>query len=66
MSQTLEEFVLFANKSTVQSVTRVDLLKYKQWLIHRGRSVRTAGNKMMRANQFLRGRSRDDHSRRDP
>jgi integrase len=54
MKQTLEEFVAFVKKQEVSSITRIDLLKYKQWLVNRGRSVRTAGNKMLRVNQFLR------------
>jgi integrase len=54
MKQTLEEFIGFVKKSNVADVTRIDLLKYKQWLVNRGRSVRTAGNKMLRVNQFLR------------
>jgi integrase len=35
-------------------MTREDLLRYKQWLVERGRSLRTAGNKMLRVNQFYR------------
>lgn len=54
MKQTLEEFEKFVKKQDVASITRIDLLKYKQWLINRGRSPRTAGNKMLRVNQFLR------------
>jgi integrase/recombinase XerD len=54
MKQTLEEFVAFVKKQKVEDITRIDLLKYKQWLVNRGRSVRTAGNKMLRVNQFLR------------
>jgi hypothetical protein len=54
MKQTLEEFQKFIKKQDVASITRVDLLKYKQWLVNRGRAQRTAGNKMLRVNQFLR------------
>ena len=54
MKQTLEEFETFVKKQNVTDITRLDLLKYKQWLVNRGRSVRTAGNKMLRVNQFLR------------
>jgi hypothetical protein len=54
MKQTLEEFVKFNRKSLLTDITRVDLLKYKTSLVGRGRSLRTAGNKMLRVNQFLR------------
>jgi integrase len=54
MKQTLGEFVEFNKKSVIADITRVDLLKYKQWLVNRGRTVRTAGNKMLRVNQYLR------------
>lgn len=54
MSQTLEEFRLFVKKTNLKEITRADLLKYKQWLVNRDRSLRTAGNKMLRVNQFLR------------
>jgi hypothetical protein len=54
MKQTLEEFVNLTGKNLIDRITRLDLLKYKQWLIERGRSVRTAGNKMLRVNQYLR------------
>src|SRR5438477_4914007 len=50
MKQTLEEFQKFVRKQEVASITRVDLLKYKQWLVNRGRTHRTAGNKMLRVN----------------
>jgi hypothetical protein len=54
MKQTLEEFVIFTGKNLIDRITRLDLLKYKEWLIGRGRSARTAGNKMLRVNQYLR------------
>jgi diguanylate cyclase (GGDEF)-like protein len=66
MEQTLKEFfgleigkirkgAMFAcTKQDVTTITRKDLLNYKQWLINRGRTERTAGNKMMRVNQYLR------------
>jgi integrase/recombinase XerD len=54
MKQTLEEFVNLTGKNLIDRITRLDLLKYKQWLIERGRSARTAGNKMLRVNQYLR------------
>jgi integrase len=54
MKQTLEEFFAFCRKNILANITRLDLLKYKAWLIGRGRSDRTAGNKMLRVNQYLR------------
>jgi integrase len=54
MSQTLEEFRVFVRKTNLKEISRSDMLKYKQWLVNRDRSLRTAGNKMLRVNQFLR------------
>jgi integrase len=54
MKQTLEEFKAFNYKNIISQITRLDLLKYKDWLIQRGRSERTAGNKMLRVQQYLR------------
>ena len=54
MKQTLEEFRKFSKKPVLSDISREDLLRYKQWLIERKRSLRTAGNKMLRVNQFLR------------
>src|SRR5262249_40256825 len=54
MLQTLEEFRVFVKKTNLKEIARADLLKYKQWLLNRDRSFRTAGNKMLRVNQFLR------------
>lgn len=54
MEQTLNEFHAWCKKTTISTVSRVDLLRYKQHLIDRGRSERTAGNKILRVNQFLR------------
>jgi integrase/recombinase XerD len=54
MRQTLEEFRKVCKKAILSDITREDFLRYKQWLIARGRSLRTAGNKMLRANQFYR------------
>jgi hypothetical protein len=52
MKQNLDEFVEFNKKSVIADITRVDLLKYKQWLVNRGRTVRTAGTKMLRVNSI--------------
>jgi hypothetical protein len=54
MRQTLEEFVAFTRKNLIGRIDRIDLLRYKEWLMKRGRSARTAGNKMLRVNQYLR------------
>jgi len=65
MKQTLNEFFGYekANgawvpgvvpKNIISQITRLDLLKYREWLINNGRSERTAGNKMLRVNQYLR------------
>jgi len=54
MKQTLSEFRQFSKRTLLSDITREDLLRYKQWLIGRGRSLRTAGNKMLRVNQFYR------------
>jgi hypothetical protein len=54
MKQTLDEFRAFCRKNIIGDITRLDLLKYKSWLIDKGRSERTAGNKMLRVNQYLR------------
>jgi integrase/recombinase XerD len=54
MKQTLNEFNGFIRKNIISQITRLDLLKYKAWLVERGRSQRTAGNKMLRVNQYLR------------
>jgi integrase len=59
MKQTLEEFWDFVRKDVkklddLNNVTREDMLRYKKWLVSRGRTLRTAGNKMLRVNQFLR------------
>jgi integrase len=54
MKQTLEEFRKVSKKAILSDITREDLLWYKQWLVERGRSLRTAGNKMLRVNQFYR------------
>jgi integrase len=54
MKQTLEEFLAHCKKINLADITREDLLRYKKWLVNRNRSLRTAGNKMLRVNQFLR------------
>ncbi len=60
MKQTLGEFWDFYRKTNMakltdmRKLTREDMLRYKKWLVSRGRSFRTAGNKMLRVNQFLR------------
>lgn len=60
MKHTLEEFAGFIKTQALADITRLDLLKYKQWLQTRPASqgakntLRTAGNKLMRVNQYLR------------
>lgn len=65
MKQTLDEFFGyeksngarvpgFTRKNIVSQITRFDLLQYKQFLVDHRRSERTAGNKMMRVNQYLK------------
>ena len=54
MKQTIEEFAKWVKKTTIATITRVDLLRFKQHLIDKGRSERTAANKCLRINQFLR------------
>lgn len=54
MEQTLNEFYAHCKKNLIGQITRLDLLRYKQWLIDKKRSPRTAGNKMLRVAQFLR------------
>ena len=54
MRQTLLEFNAWCRKNIVNRITRVDLLKYRAWLIEKGLSERTAGNKMLRVNQYIR------------
>ncbi|HTR24503.1 MAG TPA: site-specific integrase [Terriglobales bacterium] len=54
MKQTLNEFNGWCRKNLVNHITRLDLLKYRQWLIDRKRTERTASNKMLRVGQFLR------------
>jgi integrase len=55
MRQTLEEFHAHCRKNLISAISRIDLLKYKQWCIeHQKNKVRTGGNKMLRVAQFLR------------
>jgi integrase/recombinase XerD len=60
MRQTLGEFWDFMRKTEMaklndmRKLTRDDMLRYKKWLVSRGRTLRTAGNKMLRVNQFIR------------
>jgi integrase len=54
MQQTLEEFHAWNRKNIMSHISRVDLLRYRAWLIDKGLSPRTAANKMFRVNQFIR------------
>lgn len=42
LKQTLEEFHRWVKKTTIATINRVDLLRFKQRLIDKGRSDRTA------------------------
>jgi len=54
MSQTLYEFHKWCRKTTIATITGVDLLRYRQHLLDKKRKPRTAANKMLRVNQFIR------------
>ena len=54
MKQTLDEFHALTRKNLIEKISRVDLLRYRAWLIEKKRSPRTAANKMLRVNQFIR------------
>ncbi len=55
MRQTLSEFRDFVKKNIINQLTRLDLLRYKQWCIEtRKNKPRTAANKMLRCNQHIR------------
>jgi len=54
MKQTLEEFYAWNKNNLVETIRRVDLLQYRAWLMERKRTARTAANKMLRVNQFIR------------
>ena len=57
MKQTLEEFVSLTGKNLIDRITRLDLLKYKEWLIGRGRSTRTAGEQDVEGESISESRS---------
>jgi integrase len=44
----------FVSANLIEHVRRYDLLRFKQHLIDKGRSERTAANKCLRINQFIR------------
>jgi hypothetical protein len=47
MKQTLSEFRRVTKKALLSDLSREDFLRYKQWLIGRGRSMRTAGSRLL-------------------
>lgn len=54
---TLEEFLTYCKRTNVGDVTKMDLLKYAEWLQrYRGRSARTAANKFLRVHQFFKSK----------
>jgi hypothetical protein len=44
----------FVSSNLIEHVRRYDLLRFKQNLVDKGRSERTAANKCLRINQFIR------------
>jgi hypothetical protein len=54
MQQTLHEFNAWCKKDYIAKITRVDLLRFRQHLIDKKRTPRTAANKTLRVNQFIR------------
>jgi integrase len=55
MEATLNEFHGWNRKNLVAKITRVDLLRYRAWCIETQKNEpRTAANKMLRVNQFIR------------
>lgn len=54
MKQALYEFKGWCRHNIISRITRTDLLGYRQYLIDKGRTERTAGNKMLRVNQYIR------------
>lgn len=55
MKTTLNEFRAWLHRDYIPKITRVDLLRYRQWCIETQKNKpRTAANKMLRVNQFIR------------
>jgi integrase len=55
MQTTLNEFRTWLHRDYIPKITRVDLLRYKQWCIEtQHNKPRTAANKVLRVNQFIR------------
>jgi integrase len=55
MESTLNEFNGWNRKNIIEQTTRVDLLRYRAWCIETQKNKpRTAANKMLRVNQFIR------------
>lgn len=52
--QTLEQFTAWCKHIYMDEITRLDLLRYKTWLVKEGNAVRTACNKVGRLSQFHR------------
>ena len=55
MQTTLNEFRGWLRRDYIAKITRVDLLRYREWCIQTHKNKpRTAANKMLRVNQFIR------------
>ncbi|MGA7575382.1 MAG: tyrosine-type recombinase/integrase [Terriglobales bacterium] len=54
--QTLEEFLGYAKRTNLGDVTRIDVLKYREWLLKNKRSPRTACDKFLTVHSFLKSK----------
>lgn len=54
--QTLEEFLGYAKRTNLGDVTRIDILKYGEWLLKNKRSPRTACDKFLTVHSFLKSK----------
>lgn len=52
--QTLEEFHEYVKRANLADVTRIDVLKYGEWLLKKKRSPRTASDKFLTVHSFLK------------
>ena len=54
--QTLEEFLGYSKRTNLGDVTRIDVLKYGEWLLKNKRSPRTACDKFLTVHSFLKSK----------
>jgi len=54
--QTLDEFVGYVKRANLGDVTRIDVLKYGEWLLKNKRSPRTACDKFLTVHSFLKSK----------